>query len=118
MRAAPALPAAGSSIEKLHAALHAHQGQQAGQAQAHRALLVDGCPVEDLCLSFVLPGYPGYELMPNGGEVRLLYLQLWLASMPGVCVCWGGIAGVGVGVGWFGGFFGTRVCVWVVRVCL
>lgn len=56
---------AGASVEKLHAAYHAHAG--AGRAGP---LLVDGCPVEDLCLSFVLPGYPTYELAPNGAEVR------------------------------------------------
>ena len=59
--------ALGASVEKLHAAYHAH----AAAAASHRGpLLVDGCPLEDLCLSFVLPGDPGFELAQNGAEVR------------------------------------------------
>lgn len=58
--------ALGSSIEKLHSAYHAHQ---AGGGQG--PLLVDGCAVEDLCLSFQLPGYPGYQLAPHGEEVMV-----------------------------------------------
>jgi E3 ubiquitin-protein ligase TRIP12 len=42
----------GSTLEKLLAAWHAHHA--AGRPDA--PLLVDGCPVEDLCLTFLLPG--------------------------------------------------------------
>jgi hypothetical protein len=56
----------GASLEKLAAAASSH-GRRGGRAQ----LLIDGVPVEDLCLTFVLPGYPDYELRPGGSEVCL-----------------------------------------------
>jgi E3 ubiquitin-protein ligase TRIP12 len=34
-------------------------------------LTVDGVPVEDLCLSFVLPGYTEYELRPGGADIAI-----------------------------------------------
>eukprot|EP00887_Chlorella_sp_A99_P008099 scaffold12.g8099.t1 len=54
-------PALGASLEKLAGAAAAHEA--AGRVGP---LLVDGCPLEDLCLSFELPGYPAYPL--RGGE--------------------------------------------------
>ena len=59
-----ALPSSGVSLERLHAAYHAHA---AGGGTG--PLLVDGCPIEDLCLTFQLPGYPQYPLHPDGAEV-------------------------------------------------
>ena len=51
-------------MERLHAAYHAHAA-----AGGRGPLLVDGCPLEDLCLTFQLPGYPAYPLHPQGAEV-------------------------------------------------
>ena len=61
-------------MEKLHAAYHAHLS-----AGRKGPLLMDGCPVEDLCLAFVLPGYPRFELAPNGSKVCALAegLSFW-----------------------------------------
>ncbi|KAK9803385.1 hypothetical protein WJX72_003423 [[Myrmecia] bisecta] len=56
--------ALGASLEKLYAAHKAHAAGKKGQP-----MLVDGIPIEDLCLTFVLPGYPGYELKPGGSEI-------------------------------------------------
>ena len=47
--------ALGATLEKLAAAAAATGGGAAAKA-APAAMLVDGCPLEDLCLSFVLPG--------------------------------------------------------------
>jgi E3 ubiquitin-protein ligase TRIP12 len=56
----------GASLERLHAAFHAHAA--AGGAGP---LLVDGVPLEELCLTWELPGYPSYPLHPDHGpDVR------------------------------------------------
>lgn len=60
--------ALGATLEKLYAAHKAHQAQGGSR---RGPLLVDGCPIEDLCLTFVLPGYPEYELKKNGGDVTV-----------------------------------------------
>lgn len=46
----------GSSLEKLAAA---HRSWAAA-GSPHDPLLVDGTPIEDLCLSFVLPGVASF----------------------------------------------------------
>lgn len=60
--------ALGATLEKLYAAHKAHQAQGGSRKGP---LLVDGCPIEDLCLTFVLPGYPEYELKKNGGDITV-----------------------------------------------
>ena len=45
----------GATLEKLAAAASGSGGVSKG-AMAVNPMLVDGCPLEDLCLSFVLPG--------------------------------------------------------------
>ena len=60
--------ALGATLEKLYAAHKAHQAQGGSRKGP---MLVDGCPIEDLCLTFVLPGYPEYELKKNGGEIMV-----------------------------------------------
>lgn len=60
--------ALGATLEKLFAAHKAHQAQGGSR---RGPLLVDGCPIEDLCLTFVLPGYPEYELKKNGGDITV-----------------------------------------------
>lgn len=60
--------ALGATLEKLYAAHKAHQAQGGSR---RGPLLVDGCPIEDLCLTFVLPGYPEYELKKNGGDITV-----------------------------------------------
>ena len=35
------------------------------------SVVVDGCPVEDLCLDFTLPGSPDIELCPGGRDVAV-----------------------------------------------
>ncbi|KAL4436702.1 hypothetical protein ABPG75_003841 [Micractinium tetrahymenae] len=63
--------ALGASLECLHAAYHAHA---AGGSKG--PLLVDGCPLEDLCLTFELPGFPGYPLHPDGAETPVIAANL------------------------------------------
>ncbi|KAL4435190.1 hypothetical protein ABPG77_001872 [Micractinium sp. CCAP 211/92] len=63
--------ALGASLERLHAAYHAHA---AGGGKG--PLLVDGCPLEDLCLTFELPGFPGYPLHPAGAETPVTAANL------------------------------------------
>lgn len=54
----------GASLEKLSAAHAAHA------ATGRRVpMLLDGVKIEDLCLTFVLPGYPEYELQPGGADM-------------------------------------------------
>ena len=60
--------ALGATLEKLYAA---HKGHQAQGGSRKGPMLVDGCPIEDLCLTFVLPGYPEYELKKNGGDIMV-----------------------------------------------
>ncbi|KAK9798991.1 hypothetical protein WJX73_009807 [Symbiochloris irregularis] len=55
----------GASLEKLKAAHTAWKLQ--GKLQA--PLYIDGSLIEDLCLTFVLPGCPEYELRPGGTDV-------------------------------------------------
>jgi len=57
-------PALSTSLERLHAAERAVAGT------GHVAT-VDGCSIDDLCLTFVLPGYPKYELCPGGADVTV-----------------------------------------------
>lgn len=57
-------PGLSTSLERLHAAERAVAG-------TGRPAVVDGCPVEDLCLTFVLPGIQGYELCPGGADVAV-----------------------------------------------
>lgn len=52
----------GRSLERLHAA------QQAAVLSGSSPN-IDGCSIEDLSLTFVLPGYPEYELCPGGQDV-------------------------------------------------
>lgn len=59
--------ALGGTLEKLYAAHRAHQSTGGGTKKG--PLLVDGCPIEDLCLTFVLPGYPEYELRKGGTDI-------------------------------------------------
>ena len=53
-------------MERLQAAAQAHAA--AGGAGP---VLVDGVPLADLCLSFVLPGRPQYELAPGGADTAV-----------------------------------------------
>lgn len=55
----------GATLEKLQAA------SQQSQAAAGGPMLVDGVPIEDLCLTFVLPGYPEYLLKAGGMDVTI-----------------------------------------------
>lgn len=50
--------ALGATLEKLAAAAAAATGGGAAAKLAPGSMMVDGCPLEDLCLSFVLPGAP------------------------------------------------------------
>lgn len=60
--------ALGATLEKLYAA---HKAHHALGSSRKGPMLVDGCPIEDLCLTFVLPGYPEYELKKNGGDIMV-----------------------------------------------
>ena len=46
---------------------------------------MDGCPLEDLCLTRELPGYPGYPLLPShpggGADVRRRCAALRCAAL-------------------------------------
>jgi E3 ubiquitin-protein ligase TRIP12 len=57
-------PALSTSLERLHAAERAVAG-------TGRVATVDGCSIDDLCLTFVLPGFPKYELCPGGADVAV-----------------------------------------------
>lgn len=59
-------PAMGSSLERLHAA-----ERGAAVAGPDAVAIIDGASIEDLCLSFVLPGRPEYELRPNGADIAV-----------------------------------------------
>jgi E3 ubiquitin-protein ligase TRIP12 len=54
----------GTTLERLLAACVARE-LQGGRGPA----LIDGCPVEDLCLTFSLPGRPDYELRAGGVDM-------------------------------------------------
>ena len=59
----------GASLKRLQAA---HQAHAASGKQRTGPLLVDGVPLEDLCLTFVLPGGPcivSFELPGGSGLV-------------------------------------------------
>lgn len=59
-------PQLGGSLEKLYTAWKKYQ---AGGCRGR--LMLDGCDISDLCLSFTLPGYPEYELTPGGAEITV-----------------------------------------------
>ncbi len=56
-------PQLGATLERMRSALAAHTASVRGP------LLLDGVPIEDLCLTFTLPGYPDFELLPGGAEL-------------------------------------------------
>ena len=62
-------PALSASLERLDAAERA-------SAASGTPATVDGCSLEDLCLTFVLPGSPNYPLCPNGGDVAVTSANL------------------------------------------
>lgn len=63
-------PGLGESMEKLFTALRHESSRCDGKRHDGGAVLqVDGCPIEDLCLTFTLPGDPDFELRPNGGNI-------------------------------------------------
>jgi len=55
----------GATLERLAAA------HGAAAASGGGPIIVDGCPIEDLCLSFVLPGDSSYDLTPGGSDVAV-----------------------------------------------
>lgn len=59
-------PGMGASLEKLHAAQVSHVARG-----AQGLITLDGATVEDLCLSFVLPGRPDYELRSGGADLSV-----------------------------------------------
>lgn len=61
-------PALGASLQRLDAALTAHV---AGGGQG--PLLVDGCTLEDMCLTFTLPG--GLGSRQRGGQLHAAVLD-------------------------------------------
>lgn len=69
-------PALGASLEKLSAAAAAHEARGGGGP-----LLVDGCPLQDLCLSFELPGYPEHPLAGGGGDVTPANLRAYIDAV-------------------------------------
>ena len=58
-------PALATSLERLHAAACAAHSNQSS------TVMVDGCMIEDLCLTFVLPGDQEYELCPGGADMAV-----------------------------------------------
>jgi E3 ubiquitin-protein ligase TRIP12 len=63
-------------VRAVDAALGATLERLAAAAAAGPAAAVDGCPVADLCLSFVLPGRPDYPLRPGGADVAVTAANL------------------------------------------
>ena len=66
-------PQLGHTLERMRAALanHTCHTSHTPSGTAKGELMVDGVPVSDLCLTFTLPGYPDYELVPGGGDVEV-----------------------------------------------
>lgn len=66
-------PQLGHTLERMRAALAAHTSHTSHtpSGAANGELKIDGVPVSDLCLTFTLPGYPDYELVPGGGDVEV-----------------------------------------------
>ncbi|GLI65665.1 hypothetical protein VaNZ11_009269, partial [Volvox africanus] len=57
-------PGLGTTLAKLHSALAAYRaGGSSGK------LHIDGVAVEELCITFVLPGQPDYLLRPGGADM-------------------------------------------------
>eukprot|EP00899_Mesostigma_viride_P024617 jgi/Mesvir1/533/Mv11394-RA.1 len=69
-------PSLGANLEEMEALVDARR-QKADEARATgtppptEPLLLRGCPIEDLCLDFTLPGYPEYELKPGGRDITV-----------------------------------------------
>ena len=55
----------GSTLEKLQTASKHASNNPDGH------ILVDGVPIEDLCLTFVVPGYPEYTLKAGGADIAI-----------------------------------------------
>lgn len=56
------------SMEHLMKYVEAYKGIPLDQRES---ITVDSCTLEDLSLSFTLPGYPSYELIPNGDNISI-----------------------------------------------
>ena len=65
--------AVGATLEKLHIAHKAYQQQTASNKglASLMPMLVDGCPIDELCLTFELPGYPDYQLRQGGSDLAV-----------------------------------------------
>lgn len=69
-------PELAKSLEKLHRAAHKKEWLDSGvsgmsdseAAKQLKNIKIDGCSIEDLCLTFVLPGYDEIELCAGGKE--------------------------------------------------
>jgi E3 ubiquitin-protein ligase TRIP12 len=63
----------GATLEKLHVAHKAYQHQTTSNRglASLMPMMVDGCPIEELCLTFELPGYPDYELRQGGSDIAV-----------------------------------------------
>ncbi|MEW5303421.1 MAG: hypothetical protein WDW36_006114 [Sanguina aurantia] len=60
-------PALGQSMERLASALAHHRASKAAGS-----VMVDGAAIEDLCLTYTVPGYPEYSLCPDGADVMVV----------------------------------------------
>ena len=66
-------PELARSLEHLQKYIKVYERTPASQK---RDLRIDDATIEDLGLYFVLPGYPNYELIPNGREVQVDHTNL------------------------------------------
>lgn len=56
-----------------HLLKYVQQYNQCEDVNQKRNVTVDSCTLEDLSLTFTLPGYPDYELTPGGDEVLITH---------------------------------------------
>lgn len=61
-----------------HLLKYVHQYKSCEDADQRKNVLVDGCTLEDLSLTFTLPGYPDYELTPGSGEMLITHENIEL----------------------------------------
>lgn len=55
----------------LKAAAAASSSGPAAGTSSGGNLLLDGVPIQDLCLTFTLPGFPDHELVPGGADLMV-----------------------------------------------
>lgn len=61
----------GNTLEELQARVARKKWLEEEGCSSFSSIRLHGCPIEDLCLDFTLPGHPDYALKEGGGDINV-----------------------------------------------